>query len=119
MTFVADENIDKPIVEELRKDGYNVLYIQEISPGITDDEVLQLVNYEKAILITSDKDFGELAFRMKKTLNGVILTRLTGLSLTIKAILVKNTIEKHLDELAGSFTVISSDNIRIRKIPSE
>ncbi|MEH2408585.1 DUF5615 family PIN-like protein [Nostoc sp.] len=59
MKFLGDENLDWQIVERLRLDGHEVLYVMEIQSGITDDEVLNLANNESAILLTSDKDFGE------------------------------------------------------------
>ncbi len=72
--LLADENVERSIVVELSKKGFNVDYIREISPGISDDEVIRLANKKKAILLTSDKDFGELVFRMKRVTQGVIFT---------------------------------------------
>jgi predicted nuclease of predicted toxin-antitoxin system len=63
VNFLADENIDQPIVERLRQENHQVWYIAEIAPNISDDIVLKLALDEKAILLTSDKDFGELVFR--------------------------------------------------------
>ncbi|MDL1979369.1 MAG: DUF5615 family PIN-like protein [Deltaproteobacteria bacterium] len=54
MNFVADESVDKQIVERLRDDGHSVWYIAEMSPSISDDEVLQRANNGNAPLITSD-----------------------------------------------------------------
>lgn len=44
MNFVADEGIDQPIVKILRQDGHTVWYVAEISPSISDEEVLQLAS---------------------------------------------------------------------------
>ena len=44
MNFLADESVDGPIVEALREDGHDLQYVAEISPGITDDEVLDAAN---------------------------------------------------------------------------
>ena len=68
MKFLADENIDKPIVERLRGDGHSLFYIVEMQPGISDDEVLRLANQQEAVLLTADKDFGELVFRQGRML---------------------------------------------------
>lgn len=116
MKFLADENIDKLIVEHLRKVGYKVLYVLEMSPSISDDEIIQLANEEKALLLTADKDFGELVFRQRKFTYGVILIRLFGLSSQQKASIVSVVIQEHLNELAMNFTVITRDNVRIRKL---
>ncbi|MEH1847278.1 MAG: DUF5615 family PIN-like protein [Nostoc sp.] len=77
MKFLGDENLDWQIVERLRLDDHKVLYIMEIQPGITDDEVLNLANNESAILLTSAKDFGELVFRLRRIAASVVLIRLS------------------------------------------
>ena len=66
MKFLADECVDRQIVDRLRHDGYTVLCVAEMEPGISDPEVLNMVNQEEAILLTADKDFGELVFRQDK-----------------------------------------------------
>lgn len=115
MKFLADENVDRAIVERLREDGHHVLYVMEMSPGISDDEVISQVNKEGALLLTADKDFGELAFRQGRIAFGVVLIRLAGLSPKYKADAVKNAIREHAQELAKNFTVIMPEAIRIRK----
>ncbi|MBO9681855.1 MAG: DUF5615 family PIN-like protein [Flavisolibacter sp.] len=60
MIFFADEGLDAPMVELLRNEGYTVIYAAEEMKGATDVEIL-----EKAVLITKDKDFGELVIRYK------------------------------------------------------
>lgn len=115
MIFLADESVDKPIVDGLRKAGFKADYITEIIPGAHDENVLELANKLNALLITSDKDFGELIFRMQKLSCGVILLRLSGLSESKKTEIVINSINKFLDKLENSFTVITSVGIRIRK----
>ena len=52
MNFVADESVDRQIVERLRDDGYFVWYVTEMAPSISDDKVLQIANNETAPLIT-------------------------------------------------------------------
>lgn len=59
MNFLADESIDQPIVDELRRQGHQVWAVAENSPSISDDEVLELANSQLMLLVTGDKDFGE------------------------------------------------------------
>jgi predicted nuclease of predicted toxin-antitoxin system len=73
MNLLADESVDKPIVELLRQDGHDVLYVAEMQPGIPDDVVLQRGNEHRALLVTEDKDFGELVYRQGLVHLGVIL----------------------------------------------
>ena len=97
MRFLADECVDRQIVDRLRHDGYTVLYVAEMEPGISDHDVLDLANHEGAVLLTADKDFGELVFRQDKVARGIVLVRLAGLSPAIKADIIATTIEDHGD----------------------
>ena len=115
MNFLADESIDFPIIERLREDGHVVLAVAELSPSISDDEVLDMANAQVMLLVTGDKDFGELVFRLKRVALGVVLVRLLGLSPTTKAKIVSTAVREHGNEMAGSFTVVEPNNVRIRR----
>lgn len=115
MRFLADENVDGPIVERLRKEGHEVIYIVEAKRGLADHEVIRKANDSSAVLLTSDKDFGELVFRQARTHRGVLLVRLAGLSPRRKSELVAGSVQAHEDEIPGSFTVITAGAVRIRK----
>lgn len=115
MNLVADENVEKQIVDRLREDGHLVLYIAEMQQGISDDEVMHQANSNDAVLITADKDFGELVFRMARISSGVILVRLEGLTSENKAILVSNAIKDHIEMFDQAFCVISPGRIRFRQ----
>ena len=86
-----------------------------MKPGISDHDVLNLANHEEAILITADKDFGELVFRQGKVAPGIVLVRLAGLSPAIKAEIVAAAIMDHITQLLRSFTVLMPDSVRIRR----
>lgn len=116
MKFLADENMDVAIVERLRQEKHEVWYVAEMEPGISDDEVLALANREDAILITADKDFGELVFRLRYLSTGIILIRLTGLSIAAKSDIIAVTIQEHGSELSAAFTVLAPTSVRIRKL---
>lgn len=114
MKIVADENIEAAIVRSLRYSGFEVISILEISPGIPDDEVLNTAVSEDALLLTEDKDFGDLVFRQKRAFCGVILLRLDGLSNDQKAAIVTSALERSCGDFIGTFTVITPRQIRIR-----
>ena len=78
MNLLADEGVDRQIVERLRQDGHDVLYIAEMAPGISDDEILSRANALDTLLFTADKDFGELVYRQNLVHAGVLLIRLAG-----------------------------------------
>lgn len=107
MNFLADESVDRQIVDCLRQNGHLVWYVAEMDPGISDNAVLDLANREGAILLTADKDFGDLVFRQRRIALGVVLFRLAGLSPTSKALIAASAINKHTLELTHAFAVIT------------
>ena len=115
MNFVADESVDQQIVERLRKDGHEVWYIIETRRGASDADVLALAKQRAAILLTADKDFGEMVFRQRQVTEGVIFIRLPGQSQKRKAEIVVSAVKKHAEELFRAFSVIIPAGIRIRK----
>lgn len=117
MMLLADENVDHPIIERLRAEGHHVVSVAELSPSISDDEVLQQANEIPALLITGDKDFGELVYRHGRITAGIVLLRLDGMTLEAKAELVASALAQHGTEMIGAFSVISTTSIRIRRKP--
>jgi predicted nuclease of predicted toxin-antitoxin system len=115
VNLLADEGVDQPIVERLRNDGHDVLYVAELSPSVTDEEVLQRANDLGVLLVTADKDFGELVFRQARAHPGVVLLRLAGLSNTTKAEIVAEVCRDRASELFRAFSVISPGQVRIRR----
>ncbi len=116
MNFLADESIDRLIIEHLRQAGHRVLYIAELGPGMPDGAVLELANQETALLLTADKDFGEMVFRQGLNMYGVVLIRLASLTPVRKAEVVVLAVREHLTELAYSFAVIMPGILRIRRV---
>ena len=115
MNLVADESVDQPIVDRLRQDGHTVLSIADLDPGIADNAVLRLADQNSALLLTADKDFGELVFRMGNIHTGVVLTRLAGLFPETKARIVSAAFADHGNDLPSAFSVVSPGRIRIRR----
>ena len=98
MKLIADEGVDKPIVDAFRNHGFDVLYILEEQRSADDDFILALSNSLNAVLLTQDKDFGELVFRLKRAYNGVVLIRLQGYTPEAKAFFVLDYLLKHQNE---------------------
>ena len=109
------EGVDGGIVEALRAANHEVFYIAESEPSVDDEYILNLANEKLAILITSDKDFGDLVFRLHRIHHGIILCRLEGLKSKTKTEIVLQIVTDHQNELVGSFTVISPGSVKIRK----
>lgn len=116
MKFLADEGVDRPIVAALRELGHDVLFVAEAHPGVDDNTVLNLANQEDRILMTRDKDFGELVFRLKQVHTGIVLNRLHELASEAKVALITRVLAEHSPELYGAYTVIQPGRVRIRRM---
>jgi len=113
MNFVADESLDAPIIAALRIEGHDVYAIHELHPQIDDEAVLKIATEQNRILLTSDKDFGELVYRLKFLSAGIVLLRIPELSNSEKASLVLLLIQTHGAKLNASFCVVKFDKVRI------
>lgn len=116
MNFLAEESVDQPIVARLREEDHHVVYVAELQPGISDEEVLRLADQAAALLLTADKDFGEIVFRQGSHVHGVVLVRLAGLSSARKADIVARAVREHAAELARAFAVVMPGALRIRHV---
>ena len=115
MVFFSDESIEAEINSYLRENGHVVHSVSELFPSISDQDVLQYALNEHAVLITNDKDFGDLVTRQAMPHHGIILLRLRKTPGSEKAKIVAEIVDKHGEELISGFTVISQHSIRIRK----
>jgi predicted nuclease of predicted toxin-antitoxin system len=116
MIFVVDASVDHPVTLRLRQDGHVAYSIKEIAPRLSDNDVLALANAHDALLITADKDFGDMVVRAGHVSAGVILVRLAGLRAATRADVVASEIAEMADILRGSFTVITPSGIRVRPL---
>ena len=113
--IIADESVDFNIVKLLRNNGYSVHAIAESNAAISDEDVLEIAVKNKSLLLTEDKDFGELVYRFKMKHYGILLIRLTNYTSAEKAELVALTLSKHFGKLKNVFSVLDERRIRIRK----
>ena len=120
MRLLADENLNRREVGMLRSRGHDLVWIEEETPGISDQAVLSRATAEERILITSDKgDFGRLIFRDKqKAPPGVVLFRIRRENRTPSEIaqIIVNTLESR-SNWVGHFSVVhNEDDIRPRPL---
>jgi predicted nuclease of predicted toxin-antitoxin system len=115
MNLVADENIDRGIVERFRRDGHQVDWIAESSPPPRTMRRCAGRLWAAQVLVTEDKDFGELVYRRGLTHAGVLLIRLEGMDNAAKAEVVSQVVRDNVTELPGAFAVVSSDSFRLRR----
>jgi predicted nuclease of predicted toxin-antitoxin system len=118
MKVSIDENVVRQVAEGLGPEGHEVQRIKEIARGSHDDGVLSLANQRDALLLTGDKDFGELVFRQHQRTLGVILIRLDGLPHEEKAEIVRRVFQEKGTTLLHAFTVITRRGVRVRQTPA-
>lgn len=111
--FLADVNGEKPLVDYLSKQGYDIKWVPDYNCEMPDEDLLQLANEEKRIFITNDKDFGDLIFLQKKLSVGTILFRVKGQKTEEKIKLMKKILMGYRDKLLNHYIVITKAKIRI------
>lgn len=117
MNFVADESCAKPVVLALREAGHDVLSIAEVAPGATDQQVLERALNEKRVLITEDRDFGELVYARGLSSAGIILVRFPSSVRRIKPATVSEAVSKLGLRLRDTFTVVEPGRVRMSSRP--
>jgi predicted nuclease of predicted toxin-antitoxin system len=117
MRLLADENFPGPAVRALRSLGHDVAYAKETMRGAPDRAVLRSAQAEGRVLLTCDKDFGELAFAARLPAQcGVILFRLGGSSPSQDNERMVRVLTGR-DDWAGNFAVVTDTRVRLRPIP--
>jgi predicted nuclease of predicted toxin-antitoxin system len=116
--ILADENVPGIIIKQLRLYGFDIKSITEFNPSISDHEVAELACLENRIILTADKDFGEMAFRDAHRVPGIILLRLGGLTPTEMASITCTALDsKSTTTHLGTITVITPDSLKVRPLP--
>ena len=118
MRFLADECCDAGMVDALRNDGHDVLYAVESLCGATDEALLRRAFAESRILLTEDKDFGELVYRLRKPAYGIVLLRFDVADRTLKIPRLRALLRQEIERLPGSFIVLKMGKVRIRPLDS-
>jgi predicted nuclease of predicted toxin-antitoxin system len=115
--LLANENVSATVIRTLRRRGHDVLSAKESMRGESDAAVLQRAGREGRLVLTHDKDFGELAFRYGLPAEcGVLLFRLGGADPAGDNRRMLETMEGRQD-WAGHFAVVTPDRIRLRPLP--
>jgi predicted nuclease of predicted toxin-antitoxin system len=118
MKFLANENFPLPSAVLLRKIGLDVRHIAEDCPSVKDSAVMKIARDEDRIIITFDRDYGELVFRrMLPPPPGIIYLRFKPYYPAEPGEVIANLISTAQISFSGKFTVIKSDgHIRQRSL---
>jgi len=119
MRFLADECCDAALVDVLRSDGHDILYAIESLRGATDDSLLARALFERRILLTEDKGFGELVYRLRRPTHGIVLLRFDVADRALKIPRLRYLLEQEAERLSGAFVVLEADKVRIRPLAAK
>ena len=114
LKFLADVNIEKALVDYLKNNGYDVIWIPDYNCRLKDEDLLILANIENRILITNDTDFGELIFNQRKISAGIILIRIKGQKVSKKLDVLRKLLINYSEKIKNHYIVISDKRIRIK-----
>src|SRR5882724_3150354 len=118
MQFLANENFSLDAVEALRSEGHDVAWIRTDAPGSKDPDILHRAVTENRVLLTFDKDFGDLAFQFGLPATcGIVLFRVQAGSSAALAMTIVAAIRSRTD-WAGNFSVVDPGRIRVRSLPT-
>jgi predicted nuclease of predicted toxin-antitoxin system len=117
--WLADECVAAPLVAFLRALGHDVLYIAETAVGLGDVDVIALALREKRLLLTEDKDFGDLVFRRERLVPGVVLMRIGAEAPMLKTVRLAAAIERYGEGLLDRYTVIEEGRFRSRPLQNK
>ncbi len=118
--FLADENLPLASVRRLRDEGFDVASIAEDSPGIADAAVLARADRESRVVITFDRDFGELLYRYQaqyKQLAGVMYLRFRPRSPVEAAEQILAVLRNPQITLQGMYLTVERNQVRQRPLP--
>ena len=117
MRILIDENLSPVIAAALQAAGHDVLMVIAAMPAAPDDDVVKLAIADARVLVTEDKDFGELAFRDGHRLPGVIRLVLPGCRPAEKAVRLCEVLASEGGSVLGHALVVETDRIRSRALP--
>ena len=114
MRFIVDECAGAKLARWLEEAGHDVFSVYDQARGLSDVDVLTMAESEQRIVITTDKDFGEMIYRDGYSHCGVVLIRLADQRAMRKIGVMKRLLDQYGDELPGRFVVVTEGSVRIR-----
>ncbi|MDP3111397.1 MAG: DUF5615 family PIN-like protein [Thermodesulfovibrionales bacterium] len=114
LKFLMDVGVGKKVEKWLAGNCYDVKCVRDINPTADDSEILRLAVKENRMVITMDKDFGELVYNSGKLHSGVLILRLEDADSCQKVKVMKKILAEYSDKLHGKFCVFQGERLRIK-----
>ena len=113
MRFLVDECTGPAVAKWLRSLHHDVFSVYDEARGLDDESIIEKANRENYVLVTNDKDFGELVFHKRKAHKGVILLRLEDERSENKIAVLNRVLDSHSDKLVNNFIIVTEKTMRI------
>lgn len=113
--FLVDAGVGHLVEQFLNNFGYDIKSVRDIDPRMPDEEIIKLAYNENRIIITMDKDFGELVYHSLMPHAGILLLRLEDSDCIEKTKIVSNILKDYASQLSNAFCVYQNGKFRIRK----
>ena len=97
----------------MRSLHHDVFSVYDEARGLDDESIIEKANRENYVLVTNDKDFGELVFHMRKAHKGIILLRLEDERSKNKIAVLHRVLESYSDKLVNNFIIVTEKTVRI------
>jgi predicted nuclease of predicted toxin-antitoxin system len=115
--FVADESCAGPVIRALRAAGHDVLAIAESAAGTRDEAIIEQAVERGRVLLTEDRDFGELVYARGRSSAGVVLIKFGSRVRQAKPAAVTEAVAKMGTRLRNGFTVVEPGRLRVGRRP--
>ncbi len=116
LKLLFDVGVSKKAEEHFKNLGFDVFAVRDVDASMKDIDILKFAVKEQKLIITMDKDFGELVFNSKKTHSGVLLLRMEDANWKEKIDTLSEIFKKYSKDIAGNFSVYKNGKLRIRKL---
>ena len=114
MKFLIDVGVGKSVDIWLRENGHDVISVRDIDSRAKDQDILQLARQEGRMIITMDKDFGELVYSSGIAHSGILILRLEDATSEEKVDVVKVILNEFAPVIENKFCVYRNGKLRIR-----
>lgn len=115
--FLADENISPVVVQKLRSLGHDVLFVVESMRGASDAVILRRTRAEGRVLVTWDKDFGQLFADSRVAAPcGLVLFRLSGANAAKDIARIVEVLQSR-EDWTGLVCIATESRVRLRTLP--
>jgi len=114
LKFLVDVGVGRAVEDLLRSYGYDIKAVRDVDPGAKDSDILDIAVSEGRMVVTMDKDFGELVHKLSMKHSGVLVLRMENANGVEKATVIRDILAKYEAEISGKFCVYQDSRLRVR-----